>query len=244
MPRFYLLKGRALQLSLVAVMAFTLVLAFLPTAAMAAPVADHDRGWDDHDRGWGGHDRGCGDCYIVRKGDTLSQIAKWYGVSVHALARANGISNPNHIYVGQKLWIPCGGCGWDHKPTYPDHGCRDCGWDHKPTYPDHGCGGCDWGHKPPPPPSDCGGCDWGHKPPPPPSGCGNCGVNYKPPQTWHGCGGCDKPGHGHGYGYHVVRPGDTLSQIAKWYGVSVHYLAHKNGIHNPSKIFVGQVIYI
>jgi LysM repeat protein len=226
MLRFHLFRGRALQLSLVAVLAFTLVLALLPTAAMAAPVADH---------GWDGRDRGCGDCYIVRKGDTLSQIAKWYGVSVWALARANGISDPNHIYVGQKLWIPCSGCGWDQD-------CGGCGWDHKPPPPPSGCHGCGWDHKPPPPPSGCHGCGWDHKPPPPPSGCGNCGANYQPPQTWHGCGGCDRPGHG--YGYYVVRPGDTLSQIAKWYGVSVHYLAHKNGIHNPSKIFVGQVIYL
>ncbi len=43
--------------------------------------------------------------YVVRSGDTLNSIAARYGVSPTALARANGISNPNRIYVGQRLVI-------------------------------------------------------------------------------------------------------------------------------------------
>jgi LysM repeat protein len=58
--------------------------------------------------GGGGGGGGCSQVYIVRRGDTLSQIARWYGVSVHAIARANGIANPSHIYVGQRLCIPGG----------------------------------------------------------------------------------------------------------------------------------------
>ncbi len=44
--------------------------------------------------------------YTVRAGDTLTRIAARYGVSTAALARANGIANPNLIYVGQRLVIP------------------------------------------------------------------------------------------------------------------------------------------
>lgn len=44
--------------------------------------------------------------YVVRSGDTLNSIAARYGVSPSTLARANGISNPNRIYVGQRLVIP------------------------------------------------------------------------------------------------------------------------------------------
>lgn len=47
--------------------------------------------------------------HVVRAGETLSSIAARYGVSASALARANGISNPNRIYVGQRLTIPAGG---------------------------------------------------------------------------------------------------------------------------------------
>lgn len=41
--------------------------------------------------------------YTVKKGDTLSQIAKRNGVSVKALAKKNGIKNPNLIMVGRVL---------------------------------------------------------------------------------------------------------------------------------------------
>ncbi len=49
---------------------------------------------------------GCANSYQVQKGDTLSEIAVCHGVDAHALASANGIDNPDHIYVGQRLCIP------------------------------------------------------------------------------------------------------------------------------------------
>jgi LysM repeat protein len=48
--------------------------------------------------------------HIVRRGETLNTIARMYGTTVNAIARANGIVNPNYIYVGQRLTIP-GGTG-------------------------------------------------------------------------------------------------------------------------------------
>lgn len=47
-----------------------------------------------------------GNTYRVRSGDTLSEIASRNGISVDALARANGIVNKNRIFVGQELTIP------------------------------------------------------------------------------------------------------------------------------------------
>jgi LysM repeat protein len=44
--------------------------------------------------------------YTVRCGETLSAIGWRYGVSPWAIAAANGLSNPNYIYAGQRLWIP------------------------------------------------------------------------------------------------------------------------------------------
>ena len=43
--------------------------------------------------------------YTVKRGDTLSAIAKKYGTTVKAIAAENGIKNVNLIYVGQKLKI-------------------------------------------------------------------------------------------------------------------------------------------
>ena len=43
--------------------------------------------------------------YTVKKGDTLSAIAKQYGTTYQEIAKANGISDPNKISVGQKLTI-------------------------------------------------------------------------------------------------------------------------------------------
>lgn len=43
--------------------------------------------------------------YTVKKGDTLSTIAERYGTTYQNIAKLNGISNPNKIYVGQKLKI-------------------------------------------------------------------------------------------------------------------------------------------
>jgi len=54
--------------------------------------------------------------YVVHYGDTMASIAYRYGVSTWAIARANGIWDPNHIYAGQVLYIPCAGCWY---PPYP-----------------------------------------------------------------------------------------------------------------------------
>lgn len=43
--------------------------------------------------------------YIVKRGDTLSGIASRYGTTYQALAKKNGIANPNRISVGQKIII-------------------------------------------------------------------------------------------------------------------------------------------
>lgn len=43
--------------------------------------------------------------YTVKKGDTLSAIAKKYNTTYQKIAKDNNIKNPNLIYVGQKLVI-------------------------------------------------------------------------------------------------------------------------------------------
>lgn len=44
--------------------------------------------------------------HTVQNGDTLYSIAKMYSVPVDAIAKANGITDPNQIQNGQRLIIP------------------------------------------------------------------------------------------------------------------------------------------
>jgi LysM repeat protein len=44
--------------------------------------------------------------HVVRSGETLRVIAQRYGVGMLQLIAANGIVNPDRIYVGQSLRIP------------------------------------------------------------------------------------------------------------------------------------------
>jgi LysM repeat protein len=123
------------------VMVFVLLVCLVLIApASAAPVADD-----------------CNTVHIVQAGDTMYSIARRYGVTVTEIANANGIVNPNYIYVGQRLIIPI---------------CRPAGL------------------------------------------------------------------------VHIVQPGETLTQIALRYGVSVWALADANGITNINYIYVGQRLFI
>jgi spore germination protein YaaH len=80
-----------LLLSLIALV----LLAMLPSAVAAAPAQS----------GHGSYGPGYR-YYVVRWGDTLASIARRFGVSMWAIARANGITNLNCIYAGQMLRIP------------------------------------------------------------------------------------------------------------------------------------------
>ncbi len=148
-----------------------------PDYGCGSDCGGYDPGYD--------HDYGDACIYVVKPGDNLSSIAKYAGVSMHELARLNGISNPNFIYVGQQLQMPGCGASAGYQETYYE--------------------------TPPMPVTPCSAAPE----------CGSTGG-----QTY------------------TVRPGDTLSQIAAWYGVSVGSLMSANGIHNPNFIYVGQMLII
>ena len=125
------LRRRTLMLFVVV----ALSAAMLPTAAFASSYGHQGRAWDpgprqsrgyhrpaqDHDDydnhggnyGNGNNNHGgdrptqCDATYRVKRGDSLSEIASRYGVSVRQLADANNIRNANRIYAGQVLCIPC-----------------------------------------------------------------------------------------------------------------------------------------
>lgn len=180
--------------------------------------------------------------YVVKRGDTLAKIAYRYGTTVHALVRANGLSNPNHIYVWQKIHIPSGGYGG---PLYRDGGYakpvhrggygEGCASQYRVKYGDTLAKIARW-----------------H------------GVNMHslerangiadPSQIYIGQHICITHGYGYGYGHdgsqhvsghhHKVKQGDTLAKIARWYGTSVHRLTRINHLSNPNHIYVGQVLRV
>lgn len=113
----------------------------------------------------GSETRGTGSItYTVQRGNTLSQIARAYGVTVSHIVEMNGIQNPNLIYPGEKLRIT--------EST-------------------------------------------------------NTTLN---PVLQNN--------------YYTVQRGDTLSGIARRYGVTVQYLVNLNGIRNPNLIYSGQLIKV
>ncbi|MCC6957408.1 MAG: LysM peptidoglycan-binding domain-containing protein [Anaerolineales bacterium] len=64
---------------------------------------------------------GCAYYHVVRAGDTLSGIARWYGAYWPYLAQINGIQAPRYrIYTGQVLCINFGGYGGRYT-TYPTY---------------------------------------------------------------------------------------------------------------------------
>lgn len=102
--------------------------------------------------------------YTVERGNTLSQIASSYGVTVNHIVEMNNIQNPNLIYPGEKLRI---------------------------------------------------------------TESSNTTLN---PVLQNN--------------YYTVQRGDTLSGIARRYGVTVQYLVNLNGIRNPNLIYPGQIIKV
>jgi len=57
-------------------------------------------------------------CYAVQYNDTLTGIARRFGVSVEAILRANPrITNPDRIFVGQRIRVPVGKPGPGPQPA-------------------------------------------------------------------------------------------------------------------------------
>ena len=56
--------------------------------------------------------------YVIQPGDTLSGIAQKYGTTVNALAKLNGISDPDKIYAGRTIRVPENGSTGSSGPVY------------------------------------------------------------------------------------------------------------------------------
>jgi putative chitinase len=162
--------------------------------------------------------------HTVRPGDTLYSIARVYGTTVWAISAANGIANPNYIYVGQRLVIPTGAP--PGPPPGPPPGGRTI---YVVRYGDtlssiaRTFGTTVWAI------SAANGISNPN--------CIYAGQRLVIP----GGGGYHPPCCA---GYYRVRPGDTLYSIAWRHGTTVWALASANGISNPNLIYVGQMLRI
>lgn len=155
--------------------------------------------------------------HSVRKGETLTEIAQAYKVSVQAIKDANKLSNANSISVGQKLTIPA------DAPKYTEYKIRN-GDNLSDIAKAHG-------------------------------------VTLRSVTALNAIGNANRIKVGQvikipvaseanaapptpTYVQYKVRSGDSLSDIAKKYGVSIGTLTSLNSIRRANSIRIGQILKI
>ena len=158
----------------------------------------------------------------VAPGDTLGTIAARSGTSVAALARANGIADPNAIRAGQRLAVPGGGGSAT------------------------GGGGSTYRVRPG---DTLGGIAARHGVSVGALASANhiADPNLVPAGrrlVIPALGGGGASGGGGAHASYRVRAGDTLGAIAARHGTTVAALAALNGIRDPSLISVGRVLSV
>ena len=152
--------------------------------------------------------------YTVQKGDTLSAIAHRNGTSVEAIASANGIADPDRIYVGQALAIP--GSAEDFHMVRPGDTLASIAGAHGISVESL---------------AEANGITDPNRI--------YAGTRLRlaaaaalptPPVEQHQI--------------HLVRPGETLSGIASRFGTTASAIAQANGIADPDLIVVGAALSV
>lgn len=167
-------------------------------------------------------DQGANCLYVVKPGDTLSQIAIDHGVSMQDIIRANGIEDPSAIYVGQKFEIPgCNSGEGEYRPEYHEDEHAQGQYQEYPSQQNEGNQSERSGPAVHPEAED-----W---------------QSYA---TWEESGPSQASVPQAGNDTYTVQYGDMLSSIAEEYGVNAYDLAAYNGIDNLNFIYVGQVLVI
>ena len=157
--------------------------------------------------------------YIVKPGDTLSQIAMKYGTTVSEIARLNGIRNVNLIYPGQVLEIKTNSNNTQTSPsqiiTYTIKR-GDTLWGISIKY------GVTIQNL----------VNWNNIKNPNLIYTGNTLKIYVNRED------------NNGIIKYVIQRGDNLNRIALKFGTTVRRLVQINGIQNPNLIYAGHVLYI
>jgi LysM repeat protein len=162
--------------------------------------------------------------HIVQRGENLFRIALRYGVSLNALAQANGIVNTRRVYVGQRLVIPGRGSSSASSSSSSGVHVVQRGENLFRIALRYGTSVQALAAA---------------------NNIANASRVYVGQRlTIPGSSGASSPPSAPASGSYTVRRGDTLSSIARRHGVSVWSLAQTNGISNPSLIYVGQVLRI
>ncbi|NIN66248.1 MAG: LysM peptidoglycan-binding domain-containing protein [Anaerolineae bacterium] len=161
--------------------------------------------------------------HVVRWGETLHLIARRYGTTIDAIARANNLHNPNFVYAGQRLAIPTNG----FSPSAGSNGVYvvQRGDTLRIIASRYGTSVSYLASL---------------------NGLRNpnfiwVGQRLKVPSS----SGATPPAPAQGSTViHVVQRGEILARIAQRYGTTVSAIAAANNLSNPSFIYVGQRLKI
>ncbi len=206
---YFITNRRAVRhTALVAALLFAMLVSLAPVAAYAAPAGS---------AGAATSSSYSGGYHLVRPGDTLGAIARYYGATIAAIKAANGLTG-NTIYVGQRLRIPPPvsarqtGCSGMYRVMAGDTLSSIAARFGVNTYALAQTNGI----------SNASRIYVGQR---------ICIPNIYSPAT----GSSSMSGN-----YYTVKAGDTLSEIAKANMTTVRRLMALNNISNPSYIYVGQ----
>ena len=158
--------------------------------------------------------------HVVKKGETLSDIAVRYGTSTSALARANGLSNPNLIVAGTTLTVTSGGGSSSGTSSTHEVQAGESLWSIAQRYGTtvHALASA--------------------------NGIADPNLVAAGTTLTISGGGGSTTASSTGGTTHTLRAGETLSDIGARYGVSVESLAGANGLANPNLVVAGTSLTI
>jgi LysM repeat protein len=152
--------------------------------------------------------------HVVQWGESLSSIAAHYGVTTQAIVAANGLADPDFVFVGQRLTIPGSGYyGGQQYSVQPGDTLASIAWKFGTTV----------------------------KALISVNRISDADVIYvgQVLAIPGASDGYDYPAT-KACSYYTVKAGDTMSVIAVRHGSTINALAQTNGLSNPGYIYVGQ----